>query len=170
MKKVLYILGELEDDDAEWLIRAGVRRMLSRGDTLIQEGHPVESIFFVTQGDFSITTAGSTEPLATVGTGEVLGEVSFVDRRPPTATVTAVGDGTVLAIPKDALSAKLQDDPGFAGRFYRAIAVFLADRLRSTLRQRSGLGEDEELDLHELEAFSKGGVRFERILRRLQEV
>jgi hypothetical protein len=102
----------------------------------------------------------------------VLGEVSFVDRRPPTATVTAVDDAGVLAVAKPVLSAKLKDDPAFAGRFYRAVATFLAERLRSTLAQmgEERRAEDDELDLQALDSVSKAGVRFDRILQRLQRV
>ena len=173
MKKVLYILGEFEDDDVEWLTTSGVRRTLAGGDVLIREGAPIEFLFFVTHGTFAVTRGAARTEVARVGVGEVLGEVSFVDRRAPTATVSALEDAGVLAVPREALNAKLRDDPGFAGRFYRAVAVFLADRLRSTLLLvgREVADESEnELDLHALDTVSKAGVRFERILQRLQSV
>jgi CRP/FNR family cyclic AMP-dependent transcriptional regulator len=173
VKKVLYILGELDDNDAEWLTSAGTRRPLATGEVLIHQGREIDSLFFVTHGAFAVTSRAARSELARVGAGEVLGEISFVDRRPPTATVTAAEPSEVLAVPRTVLSEKLQEDPAFAARFYRAVAVFLADRLRSTLQQ---LGRepadqsDDELDLQSLEAVSKAGVRFERILQRLQRV
>jgi CRP-like cAMP-binding protein len=172
MKNVLYILGELDDADAEWLIHAGRVIDVPDGQAIIREGEPIDSIYFVTGGSFRVTTRSSVDDVAHIGVGEVLGEVSYVDRRPPTATVTAEQDGRVLAIPRAALTEKLTADPGFAARFYKAIATFLADRLRSTLRQlgASPADEDDDLDLEELHSLSQGGVRFERILRRLQEV
>jgi CRP-like cAMP-binding protein len=173
MKKVLYILGELDDNDAEWLTTAGTRRPLAAGEILIHQGREIDSVYFVTQGAFAVTSRAARGELARVGVGEVLGEVSFVDRRPPTATVTAAEASEVLAVPRAVLFEKLRQDPAFAGRFYRAIAVFLADRLRSTLQQlgREPVDEgDDELDLQSLEAVSKAGVRFERILQRLQRV
>jgi CRP-like cAMP-binding protein len=172
VKKVLYILGELEDDDAEWLTTAGTRRSLGPGETLIREGEPIDSLFIVTTGTFTVTTGPGRQELARVGAGEVLGEVSFVDRRPPTATVTATDEAGVLAVSKPILSAKLRDDPAFAGRFYRAVATFLAERLRSTLAQmgQESRAEDDELDLEALDSVSKAGVRFDRILQRLQRV
>ncbi len=171
MKKVLYILGELDDDDAEWLSRAGVQRKIPRGDVLIHEGRDIDAVFFVTQGTFSVTTEGAGQEVARVGAGEVLGEVSYVDRHPPTATVVAVEDSAVLAVSRRVLTAKIQADPGFAGRFYKAVAVFLAERLRSTLRQlgsSADAGDVSELDLLALDSVSKAGVRFERILQKLQ--
>lgn len=172
MKKVLYILGELDDADAEWLVQAGRSIDIPDGQAIIREGEPIDSIFFVTRGVFRVTTRASSSDIAQIGTGEVLGEISYVDRRPPTATVTAVTDGRVLSIPRSSLSQKLSSDPGFASRFYKAIAAFLADRLRSTLLQLGGAAseDDDGLDLDELHTLSQGGVRFERILRRLQEV
>jgi CRP-like cAMP-binding protein len=168
MKKVLYILGEFEDDDIEWLARTGRKLRLEEGRTLIREREPIDSVYIVTDGSFAVRTAGGGE-VARVGSGEVLGEISYVDRRPPTATVTALESSGVIAIDRAALTAKLHADPAFAARFYRALAVFLAARLRSTLRQ-VGHEEDDELDLQALDTVSKAGVRFERIIQRLQEV
>lgn len=175
MKKVLYILGEFEDDDADWLAAAGESRALTSGHVLIQEGEPIDSVFIVTQGTFAVTTGSAAREVARVGAGEVLGEVSYIDRRPPTATVTAVEESRVLALPRSVLTARIGDDPAFAARFYRAVALFLADRLRATLRQvageaADGPGADDELDLEALESVSRAGVRFERILQRLQSV
>lgn len=173
MKKVLYILGEFEDDDIEWLVRAGRKVDFSPGQDLIREGRAIDSVYFVTHGTFSVSTATGGE-VARVSSGEVLGEISYVDRRPPTATVTATEDASVIAVPRTDLSAKLDQDPGFAARFYRALAVFLADRLRSTLRHigqdDGGDAGEDELDLEALDTVSRAGVRFERIIQRLQEV
>lgn len=174
MKKVLYILGEFDDADADWFAEAGRSVEVPDGETIVREGEPIESLFFVTGGEFVVTTGPTDTELAHLGTGEVVGEISFVDRRPPTATVTAVEEGRVLAISRADLSAKLESDSRFASRFYKAIATFLADRLRSTLRQVGGNGDgasgDDELDLDELHAVSQAGARFERILKKLQEV
>jgi CRP/FNR family transcriptional regulator, cyclic AMP receptor protein len=172
MKKVLYILGELKDEDAEWLSRTGSHRKVARGEVLIHEGRHVDAVFFVTQGTFAVTTGAAGHEVAQVGAGEVLGEVSYIDRSPPTATVTALEDSAVLAVSRASLTSKIQDDPGFGRRFYRAVAIFLAARLRATLRQIGSPGrrDEEELDLQALDSVSRAGIRFERILQRLQRV
>jgi CRP-like cAMP-binding protein len=173
MKKVLYILGEFDDSDAEWFVKAGRIVEVPDGRTIIREGEVLDSVYFVTAGTFVVTTGRAKTEVARLGTGEVLGEISYVDHRPPTATVTALHDGKVLAVPRAVLTEKLVADPRFASRFYKAIATFLADRLRGTLRQLGGDSGDtdlSELDLDELHSFSQAGVRFERIIRKLQEV
>ncbi|MDX1647978.1 MAG: cyclic nucleotide-binding domain-containing protein [Longimicrobiales bacterium] len=172
MKEVLYILGEFDDADADWLVKTGRQIDVPDGQAIIREGEPIDSLFFVTGGSFRVTTGAEGTEIARLQTGEVVGEISYVDRRPPTATVTAVEDARVLAIPRDRLTEKLEEDPRFASRFYKAVATFLADRLRSTLRELEGSDGAtlDELDLDELHSFSRAGVRFERILKRLQEV
>ena len=104
-----------------------------------------------------------------------MGEISFVDSRPPSASVKATVDSQVLAVPKAALRAKLQKDLGFASRFYLSLATFLADRLRLadarlTTGQKGGEGQEEDLDeLHGdmLENIALASARFDMIVKRL---
>lgn len=178
MKKVLYILGEMHDEDIEWMLDVGEARVVQPGQTLIRQGDPIDALYIVTDGLFDVTVGpGAGTKLAVIGAGEVLGEISFVDARPPAASVKAMEGSKLLCIPREALQRKLDDDVGFAARFYRAISLFLADRLRDTVRQM-GYGketrldepDDDELDLDRLDAASRGGVNFDRIVQRLQEV
>lgn len=178
MKKVLFILGELADSDIEWLMKKGRRKTIRNGTVLVQEGENIESLYIVLDGTFSITVkALKNREVARIGTGEVLGEMSCIDSRPPSATVTAAGDAVVLEISRTELVRMLQADFPFAARFYRAMAVFLSDRLRGTM-QRMGYGDSEtleadkeyedELDLAVLDNVSLAGARFDTILQRLR--
>lgn len=178
MKRVLYILGHLTDDDAEWLTAVGQLRRIPAGTELIREGTAVTGIFIVIDGWLRVTIAGVGE-LARIGTGEIVGELSLVDSRPASATVTASSSVALLEVPKQALQARIAADTGFASRMYRAIAVFLADRMRSTIRRMGygsqgapvSLAEDEEsdgeIDIDLLEKVHQAGARFDRIFRSL---
>jgi CRP-like cAMP-binding protein len=175
MHKVLYIFGLLTDADVEWIGRTGVRRRVKPGEILIREGRPVEWVIFLLQGEFLVSAEGIGE-IARLGVGEIVGEMSFVDSAPPSATVTAMGEGLALFLPKEAVSRKLETDVAFGCRFYRALAVFLADRLRGTVR-RMGYGDvrdldseaiaPDELDLGILDTVSIAGDRFDRMLKTL---
>jgi len=177
MRKVLYILGQLDDMDVDWLARNGVKRRIPAGAEIVRQGQHIQSLFVLLEGRMGITVA-KLGRVATVGAGEVLGELSFVDRAPPSATVTADGDCVVLEVDKRGLEAKLAADAGFGHRFYRALALFLADRLRGTM-QRMGYGEassldsdevlEDELDDNILDGVSLAGERFDRLLRMLSE-
>ena len=125
LKKVLYLLGILNDQDIEWMVRNGVRKQIPLGTAIIREGQPSEALFFVLEGEFGVTSGKAKGELSHVLEGEVIGEVSFVDSRPPSATVTAKRDSLVGAVPAGKLRQKLENDPGFASRFYKSMAVTL---------------------------------------------
>jgi CRP/FNR family cyclic AMP-dependent transcriptional regulator len=133
MKKVLYILGELSDNDIDWLITVGHVMQVSNGQVLIKKGQPSTELYIVLSGSLSAAVSETDPDLRfEMQAGEIIGEISFVDSRPPAATVRGTHAAQVLAIPRSVLIERLQKDDGFAARFYKALAVFLAYRLRDT--------------------------------------
>jgi len=180
MRKALFFLGILNDADVEWMIATGTKRHLNPGEVLIQEGKTATSVFLVLDGALSvIARAAGNKEVARLRSGEIVGEMSFVDSRPPSATVQAVEASSVLAIPRSDLEARISQDAPFAARFYRAMAVFLSDRLRSTvglLGYSSGKTlEDEsnyadEIDAAVLDNVSLAGARFDLLQRRLRAI
>jgi hypothetical protein len=68
---------------------------------------------------------------------------------------------------------KLETDDGFGSRFHRALAVFLADRLRDARRSPGNHAMDEmvisddELDAGILDRVTSAGERFGRMLKTL---
>jgi len=141
MRKALYLLAALNDRDFEWLLKNGKRTSLSAGSTLIVEGHRIDALYIVLSGLFSVSVqARGGMEIARISSGEVLGEISFIDSRPPSATVMAVDEAEVWSIPRSQLNMKLAQDVTFASHFYQAIATFLSDRLRSTVNL---LGENK---------------------------
>jgi CRP-like cAMP-binding protein len=165
-------MGQLTDLDVEWMAKAGVRRRLTTGTPLIHEGKPVASIFIVLEGEVLVTNAAGTTNVR-LGSGEIVGEMSFVDASPPSATVAALGDVVVLQIPREHLEERLRQDTGFAARFYRAVAIFLSDRLRSftgatgSVPAAEGVLEQDELDPNVLDTVALAGDRFSQMLRKL---
>lgn len=134
MRKALYLLAAINDRDFEWLLKVGRRTPLAAGETLIAQGKKIDALYIVLKGSFAVLTeATGDEAIARIAMGEVLGEISFVDARPPSATVKAETDALVWAIPRTALTQKLGQDMTFAAHFYQAIATFLSLRLRSTV-------------------------------------
>jgi len=111
--------------------------------------------------------------IAQLESGEIIGEMSLVDPAPTTVSVEVADDATLLRIPDSVVREKLASDPAFAARFYRALCVFLADRMRQTT-QRMGYGAatddahaKDELNEDLLDNVHLAGARFDRILKRL---
>ena len=174
MQKVLYILGQLNDGDVEWLIREGVRRRISQGAHLIEEGQANNHLYIMLEGHVSVSVQGIGE-VDVLGSGEILGEMSMVDSRPPSATVTALEDSYVLALPHDRLRRQVDLDHGFGMRFFRALATFLSQRLRhertpdydEIVGLLEGQEQDGELDALVLDNLQVAGARFNRLVRKM---
>lgn len=181
MRKVLFLFGQLNDDDVEWILANGDAGELAEGEVLIRQGEPADSLFILLRGRLSVHLAsrGGEREIARLNAGEVVGEMSFVDARPPSATVRALEEATLFAIPKAVLAAKLEADLGFAARFYRALAIYLSTTVRERHRMLGFGGEvdlealDEpeddadELDPNVLDGVYLAGERFHRLLRRV---
>jgi CRP/FNR family transcriptional regulator, cyclic AMP receptor protein len=171
MRKALYFLGILNDSDIDWLIATGHRREIATGVNLIEEGVPTDSVFLVIEGQFSVRTAAlGTREIARLMSGEMMGEMSFVDSAPPSATVRALERSFVLSIPRRRLNARLAEDDGFAGRFYKALSALLAHRLRVTEAALSGGNPvaDNEMGSDALDEIAVAGARFDWIQKRLR--
>lgn len=172
--KILYILGQLSDDDADWLGRVGRRLRLEAGDVLIPRGIHLEQLYIVLDGEFDILSPQRDE-IARVGRGDILGELSLVDENPTSAEVIARSVALVLSVDSTRLAERMNADTAFTTRFYKAISMLLALRMRTTL-SRFGAGDmpgsaielaaadgaTSLAEMHEIAA-----VRFERMLRRL---
>ncbi|MGC9527098.1 MAG: cyclic nucleotide-binding domain-containing protein [Limnospira sp.] len=171
MNKALVILGELTNRDLDWMLRNGERKKLESGMILIEEGQPIDALYIVLKGTFfaSVAALGNRQ-VAKLNRGEVLGEMSFVDGRLPSATVTAAEPSLVLSVPRQKLSDKLEVDALFSLRFYRAVSKFLSSRLRNTVTQFGDRPPSQEIPSpEELDQQGREKVeRFEEIMKRLQ--
>ena len=170
MRKVLLIFSVLSDADVEWMTRHGRRRNLEAGGVLVEEGRALDSLHVILEGSFSVTTAARrAQPIVRLRPGEVVGEISFVDSRAPVGSVTALTPATVLSLPRSVVADRLSRDTGFAARFYRAIALTLAHRLRKMMvlsgsPTPAGTEAADELDAGVLDTVHMAGARFERMV------
>mgnify|MGYP001426367370 CR=1 FL=1 len=174
MRKVLYIFGQLSDEDVEWICRNAQKEHVVSGNILIKENEPTKKLYILISGSYSVISelAGDKE-INRLKSGEVVGEMSFVDHLPPSATVIALEKGIVISIDRELLSKKLEDDFEFASHFYKSIGIFLSGRLRSTTSmlgygKEQKLDEDttysDEVDPNVLENLSLAGDRFTRLM------
>jgi CRP-like cAMP-binding protein len=165
---------------------------------LIHSGSPIEALHILLDGAVTLNTVeGDENPLARafsnledsqepyqqefarLSRGDILGETPFMEMQPPLVTVKALRDSRVLSIPQWRLTAKLLHDVGFAVRFYRVLAILLADK-QAAIVQRLGYGRltyssgqsldmsyANELNTHFLTQVALAGARFEWMLKRI---
>jgi CRP-like cAMP-binding protein len=179
VKKVLYILGLLDDRDIDWMTTVGTKVTLRPGQKLVEEGVHAGAVSIIVKGNVDIVIGGRT--VANVGSGEIVGEISLLDSRPPSATVQAAVPTQALSISIHDMKSRLASDPGFAGRLYHALAVFLAQRLRrNNLQLMVGTSKEividqdkqdemDEIDPDVLEQITLAGNRFQMIMAKLND-
>jgi CRP-like cAMP-binding protein len=167
MRKVLFIFGQLTDTDIEWLAKVGRRVRLPAETVLIHEGVSVETLYIVLEGQLVVVQGAKSREIARLGVGEIVGEMSFIDARPPSATVRAASAVVVCAIPRRQLASGLADNVAFAARFYKAVATFLSDRVRQATAGADGPEAEGELDDSVLDNVDRAGARFDALARLL---
>ena len=132
----LDIFQQLRQEDIHWILASSELRTLSSNSVLVREDDPSDTIFFVADGLFEVYAVR--EPPAgrlkvgQLGPGDVIGEISWLDRKPVSASVRSLETGAVMALSTALLERKLGEDPKFAARFFRGIATLTAGRLRKT--------------------------------------
>ena len=161
MRKILYILSHLNDEDIDWMVDVGHVRELADEGVLIREAVEAPDLYILLNGTAEVRVSGA-GVVAVLRAGDVVGEMAFVDQAPPSASVFAVGTLQYLAIEKGKLQHRLDTDAGFSARFFKAIAVFLSARLRKANELVRSLETGAD-------APTVGGDQFHHMLSRLQE-
>ena len=129
MHDALTLLSLLNDADIDWIMENGEKQQVNAGTSIIKEGDEIDSLYIVLEGLMGVyLSALPRQQLATVGPGELVGEISFIEEGPASASVTAVETSLLHRLSKASIRAKMQKDPTFAVRIYKAFAFIISSR------------------------------------------
>jgi CRP-like cAMP-binding protein len=111
-----------------------VRRTYKLGEEIIGQGDLLDSIFIIRRGEVAVELSRAT--VAKLGTGDICGEIGFLEKGRATAAVIAK-DEEVEAdeINASELRELFEAFPRLASRFYLSLALMLAQRLKDTSRE-----------------------------------
>lgn len=124
--------------NADWLelFRFTSGRKVAAGEALIQRGERDPTLYFVLSGSLEVIVhtgdSHSMGPLIRIDAGSVLGEQSFFDGEPRSASVWAVGKCEIAAMTREQFNALEEAQPGLARDLLFALGRILAIRLRRT--------------------------------------
>ncbi len=107
-----------------------LKRKLKSGEILLKQGEVGNSMFWILSGKFKVTqqVSGKEVVLNTLSSGELVGEMSLIDDRPRSATVTAMEESEVLEIPHQKFAKVLTQQP----LWLKSLIKNLSLRLRIT--------------------------------------
>ena len=110
------------------------KQVLATGVALFKEGDPGDAAFIVESGSIVIRKEASegTIDLATLGPGELFGEMAIIDGSPRMAAAAVAAEDTIVVrVPRPVFEAKIEAyDP-----FLQALVKILVNNLRNVQRE-----------------------------------
>lgn len=95
---------------------------------IVREGEESNTMYYLSSGTMAVyKIKGDTEQqIGTIYSGELVGEMSFLDDKPRSASVKAISECELNVIPRSKLEAYLKTQP----KWYQALVGTLLMRLR----------------------------------------
>ena len=124
------LFSDLEAGELERFSRVAVARSFPAGTRVFHEGDHSDACYIVREGSFRVTrehSDGRAITLATLGTGDIFGELAMLDGEVRSASVEALTDGELLALPAGEVRSLLGRHPEITVKLIAA----LVRRLRS---------------------------------------
>src|SRR4051795_12580485 len=100
---------------------------LIRGDVLVRQNAPSDSVFVVVSGRFEVWVGGQDHAINEIGVGEPIGEIGFFSGAPRTATIVAARDSVVLELDRPSFNAVARAVPAIYQTLLGALARRLAE-------------------------------------------
>jgi CRP/FNR family cyclic AMP-dependent transcriptional regulator len=96
-----------------------------KGDFIFREGDPGDVMYAVVEGEVEIIVNGTL--INIVKSGEVLGEMALIDKKPRSATAVAFSDCKLVVINEQRFNFLIQQTPMFVTQIMKV----MSDRLRT---------------------------------------
>ena len=134
--------ADLGSGELDVLIGLLHRREVAEGEVLIAEGKTSDVLFLVWEGAAGVRLGGA--EVGRYGTGATLGEISFLDGGPSTASVVTVLPTTLLWIDRATFESLYLAHPRIATCLLHAVCRELATRMRNSTELLESLREGRD--------------------------
>ncbi|HEX5610239.1 MAG TPA: Crp/Fnr family transcriptional regulator [Solirubrobacterales bacterium] len=115
--KSVTLFADLEEGELERFSHVAVPRSFPAGTRVFHEGDNSDACYIVKEGSFRVTrehSDGRAITLATLGPGEIFGELAMLDGDKRSASAEALTDGELLALPAGDVRSLLARHPEIA--------------------------------------------------------
>jgi CRP/FNR family transcriptional regulator, cyclic AMP receptor protein len=113
-------------------------RRYEENEFIFESNHPGAALFIIFRGEISVDVRTSdgeiTSHLATIKSGEFLGELALLDQSPRSACARAVKPTQAYALFRTDLIRLSETNPEIACEIYRTLASIIGERLKATNR------------------------------------
>ena len=111
------LFADLEEGELERFSQVAVPRSFPAATRVFHEGDSSDACYIVSEGSFRVTrehSDGRAITLATLGPGEIFGELAMLDGDKRSASAESITDGTLLALPANDVRNLLSRNPEIA--------------------------------------------------------
>jgi CRP/FNR family transcriptional regulator len=118
------LFSDLEQGELERFSRVAVPRTFPAATRVFHEGDRSDACYIVRAGSFRVTrehSDGRAITLATLGAGDIFGELAMLDGEVRSASVEALVDGELLALPASEVRALLARHPEITVKLVAAL-------------------------------------------------
>jgi CRP/FNR family transcriptional regulator, cyclic AMP receptor protein len=118
------LAADLDEDECRVLSALVSVRDLGDGEVLVREGKPDNHLHVVASGMLGVVRNADTDDrvtIATLGVGDLAGELGFVDGTERHASLVALGSARVLGVEREKLESLLNTHPAIVYHVMRAI-------------------------------------------------
>jgi CRP-like cAMP-binding protein len=132
------ILSAVRAEERPALVERFETRVYEKGEKLIAEGSNATGLHLIASGEVAVIRDEGNEPfvLATLGPGDIVGEVALVLRRPSSADVVAVHPTVTLHLATEKFMSLIREHPTILAELYD-LAVKRDDETRSIVAQEA---------------------------------
>ncbi len=128
----LPIFEGLGDGELRKMARLFTQKLYRAGETIFGKGDSGNEAYVVMRGSIDILLEPENKPIATIGNGQILGELAFLDGAKRGAIARASQPSIMLIIQRSAFNMLAQQEPQLGMVVMRNIARELSNRLRKT--------------------------------------
>jgi uncharacterized protein YhbP (UPF0306 family) len=123
VEEVYNVVGDLPAGEVGAIVGRLATSRVEAGEVIGRQGAPADKFVIVVEGEVEVTRATDGEPerVMVLGAGDFFGEVAILNDTPRSATLTALGDATILAMERDEFSAVVAQALGAPPDFDRIL-------------------------------------------------
>jgi len=161
------LFADLTSEDAAFVLSVCEEKLLVAGEELFHENDTGDTLWIVQSGRVDVfkNIRGDVDRvLASLGPGDVIGEMSFLDGARRSAGARTAESSEFLVLDRKAFGRVERERPAVAATFYRNMSAILAARVRTTNELY------REAVLFGLEATGVGALNLKHLAEELKRV
>jgi CRP-like cAMP-binding protein len=139
-KDVIKKVNKLLEKTSSTGVNENTERCYKEGEFIIHEGDQDTDIYYVKDGSLQVLVKDKNEQMvsvATIKTGEIIGELGFLLRKPRTASVVALSDSILIPIPREKFDAVISAQPKWFKVLFETIALRLENTTKLLVEEKT---------------------------------